>query len=145
MNNPEVRGAIDRYEGDRAVVVLDDGQQLSWPRSGLPAAAGPGTAVRLSLSLATSSTDDRPSTGCAPGATPDAGAGLAADLVYNAGSGQWVLKLADESELRWPFGAGAAPQAGGPVSLRLAPDADDTAARRGRVSDLLDNILGASG
>lgn len=41
----ELRGAIDRFEGDLAVVVFDDGQQLDLPRAGLPAEARPGDVV----------------------------------------------------------------------------------------------------
>ena len=41
----ELRGAIDRFEGDLAVVVFDDGQQLDLPRAGLPAEARSGDVV----------------------------------------------------------------------------------------------------
>ncbi len=145
MGNSEVWGAIDRFEGDWAVVVLDDGQQLDWPRSGLPAGAGPGAALRLSVSFATSPAGDRPATDCAQGAAPGAGAGLTADLVRDAGSGQWVLELADGSRLRWPFGSELAVGQTGPVMLELLPDAQETAARRRRVAGLLDDIFNASG
>jgi hypothetical protein len=40
-----LRGAIDRFEGDLAVVVFDDGQQLDLPRADLPAEVRPGAAV----------------------------------------------------------------------------------------------------
>lgn len=40
-----LRGVIDRFEGDLAVVVFDDGQQVDLPRAGLPAEARSGDVV----------------------------------------------------------------------------------------------------
>jgi hypothetical protein len=40
---------VDRYEENLAVLVFDDEQQLVLPRESLPAAARPGTAVRVDL------------------------------------------------------------------------------------------------
>jgi hypothetical protein len=43
------KGVIDRLEGDKAVIRLDDGQQVIWPMADLPEGAAEGEAVRLVL------------------------------------------------------------------------------------------------
>lgn len=45
----ELRGVIDRCEGDLAAIVFDDGQQLDLPRDQLPAGAKAGDAVVLRI------------------------------------------------------------------------------------------------
>lgn len=50
------KGVIDRFEGDRAVIRLDDGQNIIWPVSDLPEGLAEGAAVRLVLY--TSETDE---------------------------------------------------------------------------------------
>ena len=42
------RGAIDQFEGDLAVTVFEDDEQLVVPRSTLPPDARPGDVVRIS-------------------------------------------------------------------------------------------------
>ena len=168
MGDSYMRGVIDRFEGDYAVVVLDDDQQLRWPRSGLLPQADPGTAVRLSLRFARSRPPDNSNNAEAAGVGGHIGASgaaplrkqgttaasVAANLMYDALAplaDQWVLNLPDGSSLRWPASAASGAStdtislAPGPVSLELIPDAADTAARRQRVAGLLDEILGASG
>ncbi|MBU0648780.1 DUF3006 domain-containing protein [Patescibacteria group bacterium] len=41
------KGVIDRFENDKAVIVLDDGQEIIWPVSEMPDGATEGEAVRL--------------------------------------------------------------------------------------------------
>ncbi len=139
MSDELVRGVIDRFEGDYAVVVLDDEQQLDWPRSTLPADARPGMAVALSL---------------APVAKPPSGPHTGKDISaqttggwqgnLTAGRGGWVVQLADGQSLRWPAEVTTTAQAGSQVSLQLAVDAEDTEARRKRVAGLLDDIFGVT-
>ena len=45
----ELRGVIDRFEGDVAVIVFDDMQQLDLPRSQLPKKARSGVAIVVHL------------------------------------------------------------------------------------------------
>ena len=49
--------------------------------------------------------------------------------------------MPDGSTLRWPVDSEIAAQADSAVSLELTPDAEDTAARRQRVTGLLDDIF----
>ena len=49
MNN-YLRGTIDRFEGAQAVIILDDGQELLWPKSKLTDDTTAGQAVNLYLS-----------------------------------------------------------------------------------------------
>jgi len=49
MNN-FLRGTIDRFEEDQAVIILDDGQQLLWPKSKLTDDTLAGQAINLYLS-----------------------------------------------------------------------------------------------
>ena len=141
MDRPDVQGVIDRFEGDNAVVVLDDGQSVTWPRSGLPLEATPGTAVRLSLSFAPSGAPDGLARSDASLLSPGVAARLPAQAKRDAQTGQWLLTLADGSSLRWSVDADVAAQADAAVSLELTPDAEDTAARRQRVTGLLDDIF----
>jgi hypothetical protein len=46
-----LRGVVDRYEGDYAVLVFDDGQRLLWPREQLPVGAREGVAVAIVLTV----------------------------------------------------------------------------------------------
>jgi len=134
MNSESVRGVIDRFEGDYAVLVLDDGQQLDWPRSTLPTDAQPGVAVALSLSPI-------PQAGEGEAAeAPQAESGWQGELALEAD--HWVVRLTDGQELRWPTPAALEAQAGGTVRLQLQVDLEDTQARRQRVRDLLDDIFG---
>lgn len=48
---PTMRGVIDRMEGDYAVIVLDDGQQLLWAKDQLPSQVKEGVVVTLSLRI----------------------------------------------------------------------------------------------
>jgi len=50
MSDEPVFYAVDRFEGDIAVLVADDAATLEVDRSELPDGAGPGSVVRVSLS-----------------------------------------------------------------------------------------------
>ena len=54
-----LRGVVDRYEGDYAVLVFDDGQRLLWPREQLPAEAREGVAVTIALTVDLMDTEQR--------------------------------------------------------------------------------------
>ena len=54
-----LRGVVDRYEGDYAVLVFDDGQRLLWPREQLPAEAREGVAVAVALTVDLIDTEQR--------------------------------------------------------------------------------------
>ena len=43
------KGTVDRFENDKAVIVLDDGQEIIWPISEMPDGVAEGEAVRLVL------------------------------------------------------------------------------------------------
>lgn len=136
-----VRGVVDRFEGDYAVVVLDDGQQLDWPRSALPHDIRPGTSVVLSLgprsegtvrgALADTEGDELP---------PEGGDAWAGELT--TGPEGWIVRLSDGQSLRWPAGVGMLAPSDNHIVLQLVADAEDTEARRRRVADLIDDIFG---
>jgi hypothetical protein len=54
-----LRGVVDRYEGDYAVLVFDDGQRLLWPREQLPTGAREGVVVAIALSVDLMDTEQR--------------------------------------------------------------------------------------
>lgn len=49
MANTGITGAIDRFEGDTAVISLDDGQKLHYPKSSLPTDAHEGSVVTITI------------------------------------------------------------------------------------------------
>ncbi|MBI5071955.1 DUF3006 domain-containing protein [Candidatus Falkowbacteria bacterium] len=51
-----IKAAVDRFEGDSAVIKTEDGQEIIWPKKDLPDDAKEGSALRLSIS--TSQTDE---------------------------------------------------------------------------------------
>jgi hypothetical protein len=54
-----LRGVIDRYEGDYAVLVFDDRQRLLWPRERLPTWVREGVAVAVTLTVDLMDTEQR--------------------------------------------------------------------------------------
>ena len=54
-----LRGVVDRYEGDYAVLAFDDGQKLLWPKKQLPAGAREGIAVVVALAVDLIDTEQR--------------------------------------------------------------------------------------
>lgn len=59
MAKEGLRGVIDRYEGDYAVLAFDDGQRLLWPREQLPAEAREGMAIVVALTVDPLGTEQR--------------------------------------------------------------------------------------
>ena len=56
-----LRGVLDRYEGDYAVLVFDGGQRLLWPSEQLPAEAREGVAIAITLTVDSTDTEQRSS------------------------------------------------------------------------------------
>ncbi len=141
MDEAPVRGVIDRFEGEYAVVVLDDRQQLDWPRTALPPDAGPGMAVVINLKPAMPGRRQaRANTmGRAPAAQI---AGWHGRWTANLQTGERFIQLADGQQLRWSATPELAAQAEGSIVLELVPDAEDTRARREKVAKLVDDIFG---
>jgi hypothetical protein len=54
-----LRGVVDRYEGNHAVLVFDDGQRLLWPREQLPAGAREGVTVAIAMTVDLADTEQR--------------------------------------------------------------------------------------
>ena len=136
-----VRGVVDRFEGDLAVVVLDDGQQLDWPRAALSDDVRPGVAVVLSLVAGGRFHPCAEEEEEAP--APEAATGWQAELAGGSEAEGWTVRTADGQTLRWTGGGPATAQLGALVRLQLTPDFEDTRARRARVASLLDDIFGS--
>jgi hypothetical protein len=58
-NQTFMNGVIDRIEEQRAVIKLDDGQQVIWPASELPERLTEGDNLRLALSIAGDGSTER--------------------------------------------------------------------------------------
>lgn len=116
----EMRGAIDRFEGDLAVIVFDDDQRLDCPRQYLPVEAKAGDAVVVTLA----EPDERRWSG--EWNTPAEKAETASN----------TFTLSDGQVIRWPGETGS-----GPLSIAIEIDADDTAARKERVRNLVNDIF----
>ena len=54
-----LHGVVDRYEGEYAVLVFDDGQRLLWHREQLPAQAREGVVVTITLTVDLTNTKQR--------------------------------------------------------------------------------------
>ena len=107
----ELRGVIDQIEGDLLVVVFDDEQRLDWPRRFAPADARSGDAVIVRVAPA--------------GQLGWPGQGEPAGKIRLS---QQTIQLPGEVEV-------------GPLTLSIAVDAADTAARQARIRGLLDDIF----
>lgn len=60
MTSPAFKkGVIDRFEENRAVIMLDDGQEIIWPISELPDGLTEGEAVRIVLYTKEEDRNDR--------------------------------------------------------------------------------------
>ncbi|MBC7249439.1 MAG: DUF3006 domain-containing protein [Anaerolineae bacterium] len=126
-----LRGVVDSLEEDWAVIVLDDGQRLDWPRSSLPPDVSAGMAVTLNVSQATAS---------AEAVAEGVWIGKVGQRRGVSAQAAGVPILLGDQTLRWP--EAEALQAGQTVAVRMAVDDEDTAARRRRVRALLDDIFG---
>ncbi len=128
---PTLRGAIDSLEGDWAVLVLDDGQRLDWPRERLPSGAGEGAVVVLSLEEASD-----------VGAQAAAGTGegvVCKAVQAQAQSEQLPVQLGKQC-LNWPAAVWIA--VGDAVAVRMNVDTADTDQRRRQVQDLVNDLFG---
>jgi hypothetical protein len=57
--NKFLKAVIDRFEGESAVIKLEDGQEIIWPKKDLPEDAKEGSALRLSVSTSQSDEEER--------------------------------------------------------------------------------------
>ena len=128
---PTQRGAIDSLEREWALVALDDGQRLNWPRDRLPPDAKEGMVVELSL--------------CEPGASgalPEAGTwqGITATEIEAQTLTPQAVVLFGKQRLRWPGAEQFA--ADQPVAVRMQVDADATDQRRSEIENLINDLFG---
>jgi len=49
-----MKGVIDRFEGDKAVIKTEDRQELIWPKDKLPSDLGEGDLIELAIGAADS-------------------------------------------------------------------------------------------
>lgn len=125
---PVLRGVIDSLEEEWAVVVLDDGQRLDWPRERLPEGARSGAAVVLKLETGELSAADVQ--GVWPGV---AEANVRPDALD--------IHL-DDQTLRWPAAPFRTLGSDEAVAVRMTVDDQDTAQRRRQVQSLIDDLFG---
>jgi hypothetical protein len=108
----ELRGVIDRFEGELAAIVFDDDQKLDCPKELLPPEAHSGDAIVARI--------------------------IALDRQHL--SGEWsangLIELSSGQSINWPGKA-----ATGLVSLSIEIDAADTTVRKERVRKLVDDIF----
>lgn len=52
-------GVIDRFEGKMAVIRLDDGQEINWPREGLSPDLKEGSVVRVFVGASLTEEEER--------------------------------------------------------------------------------------
>lgn len=133
QNEPtRLRGVIDELEAEWAVVVLDDGQRLDWPRAQLPQDASVGDAVVIEAAPCLE--QSRPSAAVAGSGVWVGTVGVQAQ----AEAAQTLIHLGDQA-LCWPVTGWAV---GDEVVVQITTDADDTQRRRGQVQALIDDLFG---
>jgi hypothetical protein len=130
---PTQWGAIDSLEREWALVALDDGQRLDWPRDRLPPDAKEGMVVELSLR--------EPGV---PGVLPDEGTW---EGTIEAGAGVETQALPPHAvvrfgtqRLRWPGAERFATEQ--PVVVSMQVDRDATDRRRREIENLIDDLFG---
>jgi len=127
--SPVQKGVIDSLERHWALVVLDDGQRLDWPRDRLPPDASEGMVVELSLHELGAS-----------GALPEEGIWEGTvETEAQALCSQATVRLGSQ-RLRWPAAGRFAPDE--PVIVRMQVDPDATDQRRRQVEDLVNDLFG---
>jgi hypothetical protein len=127
-----LRGVVDSLEEDWAIIVLDDGQRLDWPRANLPPDVHIGVAVTLDVAP-----DRATATAVANGVwVGKVGRRRRGAAAQAAGV---PICLGDQT-LHWP--EEGVLKKGQTVAVRMAVDEADTTARRKRVRKLLDDIFG---
>lgn len=52
-------GTLDRFEGEQAVLKMEDGQTINWPKGDLPGDAVEGAAVKIFLTTARTEEEER--------------------------------------------------------------------------------------
>jgi hypothetical protein len=126
---PMQRGVIDSLEEHWALVALDDGQRLDWPRDRLPCDAREGMVVELSLHGP-----------CALGALSGHGTwrGVVEALEGNC-CPQTAVRLGSQ-RLRWPGAEYFGSQ--GSVIAHMQVDPEATNKRRKQVEDLVSDLFG---
>lgn len=130
MNEPAgLSGVIDSLEEGWALLALDDGQRLDWPRERLPDDAAAGSAFTLYL---------HPSGELEIQAVKGTWAGMVGVQAYAGATGTRV-ELEDQF-LHWPGIVQLA--AGSPVIVQMQVDADETEHRRRNVQNLIDDLFG---
>jgi len=122
-----LHGVIDSLEEEWAVVVLDDGQRLDWPRERLPVGTRSGVAVVLNLETVELSTADV--RGVWPGVI---GLQVQPDRIQ--------VRLGDQC-LHWPAAPFKTLAVGEAVAVRMTVDEGDTARRRKHVQSLIDDLF----
>jgi hypothetical protein len=126
---PTLTGVIDSLEHKWALVALDDGQRLNWPRDRLPPGAKEGVVVDLSLR--------EPGT-C--GALPEEGTWEGTiEAEVQVLPAQIAVRLGTQ-RVRWPTVERFA--AGQPAVVQMHVDPDATDQRRRQVEDLIDDLFG---
>jgi hypothetical protein len=128
-NPASLRGVIDALEGDWAVISLDDGQRLNWPRERLPGDAGVGMVIVLSL---------EPTGPSAQQSLAGTWTGIAR-VQSQEPSASPRIELGTQ-QLKWP--ASLECPAGDKVVLRIQTDTQDTELRRNQVQNLVDDLFG---
>ncbi|MBI3626818.1 DUF3006 domain-containing protein [Candidatus Uhrbacteria bacterium] len=56
---PFISGHLARFEGDLAIIKLDDGQELNWPKDKLPQDYKKGSVIKLYLSTNQNEDEER--------------------------------------------------------------------------------------
>lgn len=108
----ELRGVIDRFEGELAAIVFDDDQKLDCPKECLPADAHSGDAIVVRLIA------------------------LDRQHLFGKWNANGLIELSSGQTINWP--GKATP---GSVSLSIEIDSTDTVARKDRVRKLVDDIF----
>lgn len=122
-----MRGVIDALEENWALVVLDDGQRLYWPRDLLAEGAEVGMAIVLDLERGAKAQVREPGTWT----------GLVGAMAQ--GQSEWITVRLEDQALMWPGIPGLA--VGQAVTVRMTVDVDDTERRRREVKELLDDLF----
>lgn len=126
---PTQAGAIDSLEEEWALIALDDGQRLDWPRDRLPPGAKEGMVVELSLREPGASSA-LPEEGTWEGAVEAEGQTLHPQATVRLGT----------QHLRWP---GAERYLSGqPVVVCMQVDREATDRRRKEIEDLVNDLFG---
>jgi hypothetical protein len=128
MDEPALRGVIDSLEAGWALLALDDGQRLVWPRERLPLGAVGGMAVVLRLGKA-AEMHARGSTRAWNGVVSAQTQGCGPVLAVRLGT----------QSLNWPAVAGVS--AGEEVAVSIQVDAADTDRRRQEVRRLVNDLF----